>query len=78
LPPAIRTGEPKQGVVGLFQPNLRGQQTPGLAVRFMGINSKAIASPMAEMPTALLFEALRHQAPNTRGIGPALPIGRLH
>jgi hypothetical protein len=40
----IRTGERRQGVVGLYQPNLPGQQSPGLSVRFMGINHKAIAS----------------------------------
>jgi hypothetical protein len=40
----IRTGERKQGVVGLFQPKLPGEQSPGLSVRFMGINHKAIAS----------------------------------
>jgi hypothetical protein len=40
----LRTGEARQGVVGLYQPNLPGEQTPGLSVRFMGINDKAIAS----------------------------------
>jgi hypothetical protein len=40
----MRVGEKKQGVVGLFQPGLPGEQTPGLSVRFMGINTKAIAS----------------------------------
>lgn len=40
----MRTGAEKQGVTGLFQPNLPGEQTPGLSVRFMGINRKAIAS----------------------------------
>ncbi|MGA8234152.1 MAG: family 2A encapsulin nanocompartment shell protein [Candidatus Acidiferrales bacterium] len=40
----LRVGEKKQGVVGLFQPGLPGEQTPGLSVRFMGINTKAIAS----------------------------------
>lgn len=40
----IRTGESRQGVIGLYQPNLPGEQTPGLSVRFMGINDKAIAS----------------------------------
>jgi hypothetical protein len=40
----IRVGEKKQGVIGLFQPGLPGEQTPGLSVRFMGINTKAIAS----------------------------------
>jgi hypothetical protein len=40
----MRVGENRRGVVGLFQPGLPGEQTPGLSVRFMGINSKAIAS----------------------------------
>jgi len=40
----LRVGEKKQGVVGLFQPGLPGEQTPGLSVRFMGIDIKAIAS----------------------------------
>jgi hypothetical protein len=40
----LRVGEKKQGVVGLFQPGLPGEQTPGLSVRFMGINRKAIGS----------------------------------
>jgi hypothetical protein len=40
----LRVGERKQGVVGLFQPGLPGEQTPGLSVRFMGISAKALAS----------------------------------
>jgi hypothetical protein len=40
----IRVGEKKQGVIGMFQPGLSGEQTPGLSVRFMGINRKANAS----------------------------------
>jgi hypothetical protein len=40
----IRVGERKQGVIGLFQPGLTGEQSPGLSVRFMGINDKALAS----------------------------------
>jgi hypothetical protein len=40
----LRVGEKKQGVVGLFQPGLAGEQTPGLSVRFMGINRKGIGS----------------------------------
>jgi Arc/MetJ-type ribon-helix-helix transcriptional regulator len=40
----IRTGEKKQGVIGLFQPGLPGEVSPSLSVRFMGINHKAIAS----------------------------------
>ncbi len=40
----LRVGEKKQGVVGLFQPGLPGEQTPGLSVRYMGINRNSIAS----------------------------------
>lgn len=40
----LRTGEKKQGVVGLFQPGLPGEQTPGLSVRFMGMDRNSIAS----------------------------------
>jgi Type 2A encapsulin shell protein SrpI-like len=40
----MRVGEKKQGVVGLFQPGLPGEQTPGLSVRFMGIDRRAIGS----------------------------------
>jgi Phage capsid-like protein len=49
----IRTGERRQGVVGLYQPNLPGQQTPGLSVRFMGINHKAIASYLVSLYCSL-------------------------
>ncbi len=49
----IRTGERKQGVVGLYQPNLPGNQSPGLAVRFMGINHKAIASYLVSLYCSL-------------------------
>jgi hypothetical protein len=40
----MRTGEKRQGVVGLFQPGLPGEVSPSLSVRFMGINRKAVAS----------------------------------
>ena len=40
----MRVGEKRQGVVGLFQPGLPGEQGPGLSVRFMGINDHAISS----------------------------------
>ncbi len=40
----VRVGEKKQGVVGLYQPNLPGEQTPGLSVRFMGLNGQGIGS----------------------------------
>jgi hypothetical protein len=40
----LRVGERKQGVVGLFQPGLTGEQSPGLSVRFMGISNRGLAS----------------------------------
>ena len=49
----VRTGERRQGAVGLYQPNLPGQQSPGLAVRFMGINHKAIASYLVSLYCSL-------------------------
>ncbi len=49
----IRSGESRQGVVGLYQPNLPGEQSPGLSVRFMGINPKAIASYLVSLYCSL-------------------------
>jgi encapsulin shell SprI-like protein len=40
----VRVGERKQGVIGLFQPGLTGEQSPGLSVRFMGISDRSLAS----------------------------------
>jgi len=40
----LRTGESRQGVVGLYQPDPSGDQGLGLSVKFMGISRKAIAS----------------------------------
>jgi hypothetical protein len=49
----LRTGESRQGVVGLYQPGLQGEQSPGLSVRFMGINHKAIASYLVSLYCSL-------------------------
>jgi hypothetical protein len=49
----MRTGEAKQGVVGLYQPGLPGEQSMGLSVRFMGINDKAIASYLVSLYCSL-------------------------
>lgn len=49
----IRTGEERQGVVGLFQPGLVGEQAPGLSVRFTGINRSAIASYLVTLYNSL-------------------------
>lgn len=49
----LRTGEARQGVVGLYQPDLPGEQGPGLSVRFMGINHKAVASYLVSLYSSL-------------------------
>jgi hypothetical protein len=40
----MRVGESEQGVVGLHQTGIPDEYLPGLSVRFMGIDTKAIAS----------------------------------
>ncbi|HEX2184367.1 MAG TPA: Crp/Fnr family transcriptional regulator, partial [Chloroflexota bacterium] len=40
----MRTGEEKQGVIGLHQTGLPDELQPGLNVRFMGISEQAIIS----------------------------------
>src|SRR5580658_7296201 len=69
----IRTGERRQGVVGLYQPNLPGQQTPGLSVRFMGINRKAIASYLVS-----LYCSLAVLTEDALGILDNVEIGKYH
>ncbi len=49
----LRTGESRQGVVGLYQPGLPGEQGVGLSVRFMGISRKAIASYLISLYCSL-------------------------
>jgi Phage capsid-like protein/Cyclic nucleotide-binding domain len=40
----LRTGEENQGVVGLHQTGIPDEYQPGLSVRYMGINEKAVIS----------------------------------
>ncbi len=49
----LRVGDKRQGVIGLFQPGLAGEQSPGLSVRFMGINRNAIASYLISLYCSL-------------------------
>ncbi|HTJ67319.1 MAG TPA: family 2B encapsulin nanocompartment shell protein [Actinospica sp.] len=53
---ALRTGEDNQGVVGLHQVGIPEEYSPGLNVRFMGIDEKAIMSYLvtAYYSTAIL------------------------
>ncbi|MEQ4618343.1 MAG: family 2A encapsulin nanocompartment shell protein [Corticimicrobacter sp.] len=49
----LRVGDRRQGVIGLFQPGVAGEQGPGLSVRFMGINRNAIASYLISLYCSL-------------------------
>src|SRR5215472_3214263 len=49
----LRVGEQRQGVIGLHQPGLTGERSPGLSVRFMGVNRQAIASYLVSLYCSL-------------------------
>lgn len=49
----LRVGAQRQGVIGLFQPGLVGEQSPGLSVRFMGIGRNAISSYLISLYCSL-------------------------
>lgn len=49
----VRTGAARQGVIGLYQPGLPGEQGMGLSVRFMGISRQAIASYLISLYCSL-------------------------
>ncbi len=53
----LRVGEKRQGVVGVYQPGLTGEQSPGLSVRFMGINRSAIASYLISLYCSLVVQS---------------------
>ena len=67
----MRTGEKKQGVVGLFQPGVPGEVAPSLSVRFMGINRKAIASYLIS-----LYCSPRCSTDDALGVLEGVEVGR--
>lgn len=69
----VRTGEAKQGVVGLYQPGLPGEQSMGLSVRFMGINHKAIASYLVS-----LYCSLAVLTDDALGVLENVEVGKYH
>jgi hypothetical protein len=69
----IRTGEAKQGVVGLFQPGLPGELSKGLSVRFMGINDQAIASYLVS-----LYCSLAVLTDDALGVLENVEVGKYH
>lgn len=44
LIPAIAGGAPTASVIGLYQANLKNEQSRGLSVRYRGIDDKGVAS----------------------------------
>ncbi len=69
----LRVGEKRQGVVGLFQPGLAGEQSPGLSVRFMGINRNAIASYLISLYCSLVVNT-----PDALAVLEDVEIGKYH
>ena len=69
----MRVGEQRQGVVGLFQPGLTGEQSPGLSVRFMGISRNAIASYLVS-----LYCSLAVLTPDALGVLDDVEVGKFH
>ena len=69
----LRTGEKKQGVIGLFQPGVPGEVAPSLSVRFMGINRKAIASYLISLYCSAAV--LTHDA---LGVLEDVDVGKYH
>src|ERR1700728_4816298 len=69
----LRVGDKRQGVVGLFQPGVAGEQGPGLSVRFMGINSHAIASYLIS-----LYCSLAVHSPDALAVLEDVEVNKFH
>jgi hypothetical protein len=69
----LRVGESRQGVIGLYQPGLSGEQGPGLSVRFMGINRNAIASYLIS-----LYCSLAVLTPDALAVLTDVEVGKFH
>ena len=69
----LRVGDKRQGVVGLYQPGLAGEQGPGLSVRFMGIDRSAVASYLVSLYCSLVV-----QSPDALAVLDDVEIGKYH
>lgn len=69
----LRVGDKRQGVVGLFQPGLAGEQSLGLSVRFMGISRNAISSYLIS-----LYCSLAIQSDDALAVLDDVEIGKFH
>ena len=67
----LRTGEEDQGVIGLHQTGIPDEYQPGLSVRFMGINEKAIISYLVSA-----YYSAAVLVPDALGILEDVEIGR--
>jgi CRP-like cAMP-binding protein len=67
----MRTGEQDQGVVGLHQTGLPDEYEPGLSVRFMGIDEKAVMSYLVSA-----YFSVAVLVPDALGILEHVEIGR--
>lgn len=69
----IRTGEEKQGAIGLYQAGLQGEQSKGLSVRFMGIDNQGIGSYLI-----LLYSSLCILSSDAVGILEDVEVGNYY
>jgi CRP-like cAMP-binding protein len=67
----MRTGESEQGVIGLHQIGLPDEYEPGLSVRFMGIDEKAVMSYLVSA-----YYSVAVLVPDALGILEHVEIGR--
>jgi hypothetical protein len=69
----LRVGDKRQGVVGLYQPGVAGEQGPGLSVRFIGINNQAISSYLVS-----LYCSLAVHTPDALAVLEDVEVGKYH
>jgi hypothetical protein len=69
----LRIGEKRQGVVGLFQPGVPGEQSPGLSVRFMGLEQNAVAKYLVA-----LYCSAAVLTPDALGVLENVEVGHYH
>ncbi|GAA4906905.1 Cyclic nucleotide-binding domain-containing protein [Stackebrandtia albiflava] len=67
----LRVGEDNEGVIGLHQTGLPDEYQPGLSVRFMGINEKAIISYLVSA-----YYSVAVLVPDALGVLENVEIGR--
>jgi len=68
---ALRTGEENQGVIGLNHVGLADELEPGLSVRFMGINEKAVISYLVTT-----YYSAAVLVPDALGVLESVEVGR--